>query len=126
MKCFVHDTNKRLETDDVFDEQSQWENLKYEIGKVAIHQAKVTAKKKRKKQHTLESKLKKLEKSLSCDKNVEEYHKCKDELDEVHDNIAEGAKIRSKCQWYEENEKSTKYFLNLEKSMHKNLSYEDQ
>ena len=37
MKCFVHDTNKRLETDDVFDEQSQWENLKYEIGKVAIH-----------------------------------------------------------------------------------------
>ena len=23
--------------------------------------------------------------------------------------------MRSKCQWYEENEKSTKYFLNLEK-----------
>ena len=29
--------------------------------------------------------------------------------------IAEGGKIRSKCQCYEENEKSTKYFLNLEK-----------
>ena len=30
--------------------------------------------------------------------------------------IAEGVKIRSKCQWYEEHEKSTKYFLNLEKT----------
>ena len=28
---------------------------------------------------------------------------------------AEGLKIRSKCQWYEEGEKSTKFFLNLEK-----------
>ena len=27
----------------------------------------------------------------------------------------EGAKVRSKCTWYEEREKSTKLFLNLEK-----------
>ena len=48
-------------------------------------------------------------------KNIEEYHKCKVDLDEVYDNIAEGVKIRSKCEWYEENKKSTKYFLNLKK-----------
>ena len=35
-------------------------------------------------------------------------------LQEIYDNIAEGVKIRSKCQWYEENEKSTKHSLNLE------------
>ena len=69
---------------------------------------------KRKKQHELENKLKILEKFLSCDKNIEEYHKCKADLDEIYDNIAEGVKIRSKCQWYEENEKSTKHSLNLE------------
>ena len=63
----------------------------------------------------MESKLKILEKSLSCDKYIEEYHKCKADLDETYDNIAEGVKLRSKCQWYEENEKSTKYFLNLGK-----------
>ena len=40
--------------------------------------------------------------------------------------IAEGVKIRSKCQWYEESEKLTKYFLNLEKkNKHKNLLYKD-
>ena len=81
--------------------------------------------KKEKKQHELESKLKLIEKSLSCDKNIEEYHKCKADLDEIYDNIAEGVKIRSKCQWYEENEKLIKYFLNLEKKHAENLSYED-
>ena len=28
MKCFIHDTKKRLVTDEIFDEQSQWEILK--------------------------------------------------------------------------------------------------
>ena len=115
MKCFIHDIKKRLVTDNVFDEQSQWEILKYEIRKFTMRYSKVIAKEKRKKQHELESKLKILEKFLSCDKNIEEYHKCKADLDEIYDNIAEGVKIRSKYQWYEENEKSTKYFLNLEK-----------
>ena len=48
-------------------------------------------------------------------KNIEEHHQYKADLDEIYDNIAEGIKIRSKSQWYEESEKSTKYFLNLEK-----------
>ena len=30
-KCFIHDSKKRFVTDEVFDEQSQWEILKYEI-----------------------------------------------------------------------------------------------
>ena len=110
MKCFIHDTKKRLVTDDVSDKQSQWKILKYEIRKFSIRYSKVIAKEKRKKQHELESKLKILEKSLSCDKNIEEYHKCKADLDEIYDNIAEGVKIRSKCQWYEESEKSTKIY----------------
>ena len=70
---------------------------------------------KRKKRHQLESNLKFLEKSLSCDKNIEEHHRYKDDLDEIYDNIAEGVNIRCKCQWYEEGKKSTKCFLNLEK-----------
>ena len=49
MKCFIHDTQKRLVTDNVFDEQSQWEILKYEIRKFTIRYSKVIAKEKRKK-----------------------------------------------------------------------------
>ena len=71
----------------------------------------------------LESKLKILEKSLSCDENIEEYHKCKADLGEIYDNIAQGVKIRNKCQCYEENEKSTKYFINLEKKHAEKSTY---
>ena len=111
MKCFIHDTNKTLLIKDAFDEQAQWEVLKSEIQKFSIRYSKVIAKDKRKKPHDLESKLNILENSLSCDKNIEEYHKCEtDDLDEIYDNIDNLLTI-----WYEENEKSVRYFLNLEK-----------
>ena len=97
MKCFIHDIKKKLVTDEVFDEQSQLEIFKYDIPKFSIRYPKVISKEKRKKQHELERKLKILEKSLSCDKNIEEYHKCKADLDGIYDNNAEGVKIRSKC-----------------------------
>ena len=35
----------------------------------------------------------------------------------IYDRIAEGTKIRSKSQWYEEGEKSTIFFLNIEKTI---------
>ena len=37
-------------------------------------------------------------------------------MDDLYNYITEGAILRSKVRWYEEGEKSTKYFLNLEKS----------
>ena len=117
MKCFIHDAKERVVVEDVFDEQSQWEILKQEIRKFSIRYLKVIAKEKRKKEVELESKLKILDKSLSCDKDIEEYHKYKADLNESYDNIVEGVKIRSRCQWYKENEKSAKYFLNLEKKL---------
>ena len=46
---------------------------------------------------------------------IEEYHKFKAELEEIYDYITEGIILRSKTDWYELEEKSTKYFLNLEK-----------
>ena len=40
---------------------------------------------------------------------------CKLELENIYDKKAEGAKLRSKCEWYQHGEKPTKFFLNLEK-----------
>ena len=45
-----------------------------------------------------------------------EHINCKKQLEEIYDDITEGIKVRSKCQWYEEGKKSTKFFLNLEKT----------
>ena len=53
------------------------ETLKYEVRKFSVRYSKVIAEKKVKKQRELESKFKILEKSLSCNKNIGDNHKCK-------------------------------------------------
>ena len=54
---------------------------------------------------------------------LEEYHKCKSELDTLYDHITAGLIISSKSNWYEQREKSSKYFLNLENVIRSNLIY---
>ena len=66
----------------------------------------------------LENKLTKFEVKISTQSNddiLEEYNKCKSELDGLYDYITAGAILRSKCNWYEHGEKSSRYFLTLEK-----------
>ena len=63
----------------------------------------------------LENKLKELEGNLNTEDNIPSCNIYKKELDSIYDHIAEGIRIRSKCDWYEHGEKSTKFFLNLEK-----------
>ena len=60
----------------------------------------------RKSKADLETKLKLLESSLD---------QCKKQLEKIFGNISEGIRVRSRCQWYKEGEKSTKFFLNQEK-----------
>ena len=38
---------------------------------------------------------------------------CKLEIENIYDKKTEGAKICSKCKWYQHGEKPTKFFLNL-------------
>ena len=47
--------------------------------------------------------------------NQSKYSAIKNELGTIYDHITEGIRIKSKCDWYEHSEKSTKFFLNLEK-----------
>ena len=94
--------------------QLKWELLKYEVRKFTINYTKYVAKEKRQLKTKLENQLKKLEGKLDED-NLSKYNSVKNELDKIYDHIAEGIRIRSKCDWYEQSEKSTKVFFNLEK-----------
>ena len=47
---------------------------------------------------------------------VAEYENAKIELEKLYDYITNRIILRSKAHWYEEEEKSTKYFLSLEKT----------
>ena len=88
--------------------------MKYEIQNFTIDYSKKLVKE-RKENKTSENKLKELQVNLNTEDNVQSYNTYKKELDSIYDHIAEGIRIRSKCDWYQHSEKSTKCFLNLEK-----------
>ena len=52
---------------------------------------------------------------MESSENLRKYESFKNDLELIYDHIAEGVRLRSKCDWYEQGEKSTKFFLNLEK-----------
>ena len=95
-------------------DQIKWELLKYKIRKFAITYSKKISQNTRRSQCELEKKVKELESNSEVDFN--EYTKCKKDLELIYEGTAEGVKTRSKCQWYKEGEKSTTFFLNLEKN----------
>ena len=64
---------------------------------------------------SVDHKIRNLEQNIINEDKFNEYKTAKDELENFYDNIATGVKIRSKCDWYQYGEKSTKHFLNLEK-----------
>ena len=95
------------------DKQLKWELLKYEVKKFTIQYTRNSSRQKRERKQQLEDRLQTL---LENDKqDSDEYKAAHKNLDEIYDDIATGIRIRSKCDWYEQGEKSTKYFLNLEK-----------
>ena len=76
---------------------------------------KATGLKNEKKKIFLENNLKKLENDTNYIKNSE-YIDCRNKLDKIYEQKSNGMRIRSKCDWHEYGEKSSKFFLNLEKS----------
>ena len=115
MKTLIQKVIFGFENDTYLTDQVKWELLKYEIRKFAINFSKKLAQNSRKLQRDLETKIKNLEQNIINEDKFNEYKTAKDELENFYDNIATGVKIRSKCNWYQYGEKSTKYFLNLEK-----------
>ena len=114
MKNQISETLRMLEQDKITDKHLRWEFLKYEIRKFTIHFSKKCVKEENKDQNFLEKELKKLEKSLTNLQANEYYLGRKQKLQNIYTKKVNGIRIRSKCNWYENGEKSTKFFLNLE------------
>ena len=115
MKNQISETLHMLDQDKITDKHLRWEFLKYEIRKFTINFSKKLVKEENKDQNFLEKELKKLEKNLNNLQTNEYYLGCKQKLQNIYTKKVNGIRIRSKCNWYENGEKSTKFFLNLEK-----------
>ena len=122
-KCFVDSMKSNIptfyeESRELKDPVMRWEFLKYKIRQFTIYYSKEKASERKARRIALEKTVKRLEISLSANSNemlLEEYYKYKNELESIYNFIAERIILRSKASWYEHGEKSSKYFLNLEK-----------
>ena len=72
---------------------------------------------------TQENEIKFLRTKLQNDENIKFFNRHKQEQDEICDDIAEGIRIRNRCQWYEKGEKSKKFFLILKNSVEFKVNY---
>ena len=113
LKTHIKTVKSNLQENSYFSDHSKWEFLKYEIRKFSISFSKNLAKTERIIQTNLENRIKTVEQNLKNEEDFNAYNLCKLELENIYDKKAEGAKIRSKCEWYRHGEKPTKFFLNL-------------
>ena len=117
MKNHISDILNFLNNENIKDDQVIWEYLKYEIRKFSIQYSKRLAKALREERECLERKLKILEQNSESNlNNNPECYECKTELEDIYQIQVDGIRTRSKCMWYEFDEKSSKFFLHLEKN----------
>ena len=57
-----------------------------------------------------------LENNLTSEEKRKLYNYYKNESETIYDHIDDDIRIRSKYEWYEHGQKSTNFFLNLEKN----------
>ena len=100
-----------------------WDTIKCQIRGFALR---FTSRKKHSRDNiiqALEKRLIYLENSFSkshSNETEEQILLVKEELEKVIEEKTKGAMIRSRCRWFEEGEKPTRYFLNLEKRNYNN------
>ena len=97
------------------DAMGRWEFHKYKIRQLSLKYSKEKAAERRSKRISLENRVKQLETKISTSSNeelLEQYNKAKNDLEALYDYTTEGIILRSKTDWYEQEEKSFKYFLN--------------
>ena len=106
-----------IEFNAVTDKRVLWDLIKYRIRQMSVKYGKERAREKRERVSKIENLLRTCEENCSkcpSNENFEQLEILKIEYDNIYEDLAKGAIIRSKATWYEKGEKSNKYFLNLE------------
>jgi len=96
--------------------QLKWELVKYEVRKFTMDFSKKKAKNTREEVSKIEKIIKDYETNPIVNGTSETYSDAKNRYEEINNEKAVGSILRSRCSWYEDGEKSSKYFLNLEKN----------
>ena len=124
IKKAIQETAKEYKDDNLVNPLLLWDMIKLKVREKSITYSASIKKAKVKKEEELEKEIAMLEKRVdnACSndppvsqKVTEQIKILKDELEKIIEYRTKGAILRSKPRWYNEGEKNTKYFLNLEK-----------
>jgi len=94
-----------------------WGLVEYRIRQVTIKYSKEKARKRRAQLSEAEHKLRQCEDKCNLSptaENISQLENAKNEYETLFDYIIQGKILRSKWNWYENGEKNSKFFLNLE------------
>ena len=108
----------KLHYSNSLDPNTFWDFLKCQMRSLSIYYSINKAKEHKTYEKNLIEKLNKLEESYDnhpSDSLLDMIKQCKEDLELLYQRKTDGAIIRSKSNWIEKGEKSTRYFLNLEK-----------
>ena len=123
VKKTIGDVSKEYEGHHEVDKILLWDVIKMKIRAASIKYAKTKKSRSRQKECTLEREISALERELD-EQNLSEAAKKslhadltikRQQMEEIIRYKTEGAILRSKVKWYNEGERNTKYFHNLEK-----------
>ena len=95
----------------------KWDWIKCKICKESITYSKLKAKERRNRIQTIENRLKICEEKIAespTQENLANLESAKTEYEKEYDYIARGWIIRSHTAWFEQGERNSKYFFNLE------------
>ena len=106
---------------DLTDNRSIWERLKYNIRAHAIQYSIKKAQERNEKEESLQteySRVSKIYENDSNDINADRLNAAKERLESFYEEKVKGIIVQERARWHEHSERSTKYFLNLEKRNH--------
>ena len=95
----------------------KWDWIKYKIRQERMTYSKLKAKERKAKMKTIEDRCKLCEEKIAdapTPENLINLESVRAEYEREFDYIVRGSIIRSRATWYEQGERNTKYFLNLE------------
>ena len=103
------------------DSRNVWDWIKYNIRAHAIKYSKKKAKDRNATELNLQDDLRKAKQEYETtpsDSNATRFNAAQEKLETFYEEKTKGIIIRARARWHEHGEKSTKYFLNLEKRNH--------
>ncbi|KAL9954593.1 hypothetical protein ACROYT_G042155 [Oculina patagonica] len=107
--------------EELSDDRCMWDWIKYNIRSHAIRHSKRRSKQKNETETKLQNKLnvaKKAAETNPSDDNATLLYAAQKQLESFYEEKTKGIVVRARARWHEQGEKSTKYFLNLEKRNH--------